>query len=94
MCSSDLGPFEIRVGPYGPYMFKSEVAKKQFVSVPAGVNIETLTEAGAMAIFQAGLQANARKKAYKVYGSAATATATDSPATSAVVGRKPNWRKK
>ena len=92
-----LGPFEIRVGPYGPYMFKMEAVKKQFVSVPAGVNIDTLTEAAAMAIFQAGLQANARKKAYKAYsgspevGSAATGSTATSSSTA---GRKPNWRKK
>jgi DNA topoisomerase-1 len=57
-----VGGFEIRVGPYGPYMFKRDVAKKQFVSVPAGVNLDTLTVAAATALFQAGIAAKARAK--------------------------------
>lgn len=57
-----VGGFEIRVGPYGPYMFKKDAVKKQFVSVPSGVNIDGLTVAAATAIFQAGLAAKARAK--------------------------------
>jgi len=57
-----VGGFEIRVGPYGPYMFKKDAVKKQFVSVPSGVDIDTLTVAAATAIFQAGLASKARAK--------------------------------
>ena len=49
-------------------MFKHAAAKKQFVSVPAGVNIASLTEAAATALFQAGLAAKARSQQFKKYG--------------------------
>jgi len=62
--AKQIGLFEFRVGPYGPYMFKKDAVKKQFVSVPAGINIAELTEAGATAIYQAGLQAKARSKTF------------------------------
>ena len=57
-----IGQFEIRKGPYGPYMFKSAAAKKEFVSIPPSVNIEELNEAACIAIFQHGLQQKARSK--------------------------------
>jgi len=63
--SRKVGPFEIRNGPYGPYMFKTDAVKKNFVSVPAGIDITTLTSAAATAIFQAGLEAKARSQKYK-----------------------------
>ena len=58
-----VGPFDIRNGPYGLYMFKRDAVKKQFVSVPAGINIDTLTVAAATVIFQKGLEAKAKGKA-------------------------------
>ena len=63
-----VGQYEIRNGPYGLYMFKHAAVKKQFVSVPAGVNIASLTEAAATALFQAGLAAKARSQQFKKYG--------------------------
>jgi topoisomerase IA-like protein len=60
-----VGPFEIRSGPYGLYMFKKDAVKKNFVSVPEGVNVDSLTVAAATALFQAGLQAKARSKQFK-----------------------------
>jgi len=63
--AKQVGQYEIRNGPYGLYMFKHAAAKKQFVSVPAGVNIMSLTEAAATALFQAGLAAKARSQKFK-----------------------------
>ena len=57
-----IGQFQIRKGPYGPYMFKTEAAKKEFVSIPPNMNIEELNEAACIAIFQHGLQQKARSK--------------------------------
>jgi hypothetical protein len=59
-----VGPFEIRKGPYGLYMFKKDAVKKQFVSVPEGVNLDTLTAAACTVIFQKGLEAKARARAF------------------------------
>jgi DNA topoisomerase-1 len=59
-----IGVFEIRKGPYGNYMFKTGVVKKQFVSVPSTVKIEDLTEASCVAIFQSGLKNKARSSAF------------------------------
>ena len=60
-----VGPFEIRNGPYGLYMFKKDAVKKNFVSIPEGVDVGSLTAAAATALFQAGLQAKARSKQFK-----------------------------
>jgi DNA topoisomerase-1 len=59
-----IGDFEIRKGPYGNYMFKHTVAKKQFVSVPSNVNIDELTIPVCIAMFQHGLQQKAKSKSY------------------------------
>ena len=37
--------YEIRNGPYGPYMFKTSLKKKVFVSVPKSIDVNTITEA-------------------------------------------------
>ena len=66
--SKQVGPFEIRKGPYGLYMFKRDAVKKQFVSVPSGINIDELTVAAATTVFQKGLEAKARSKQFKAYG--------------------------
>jgi DNA topoisomerase-1 len=52
-----VGAFEIRNGPYGPYMFKHAVKgpERKFVSVPPSISIETVTEQELLVIFQAGL---------------------------------------
>jgi hypothetical protein len=61
-----VGPFEFRKGPYGVYMFKKDISAnmRKFVTVPAGVNVKTLTPAAATALYQAGLQQKAKAKAY------------------------------
>lgn len=59
-----LGEFEFRRGPYGVYMFKKEAKKKQFVSVPAGVDPKNLTGEAAIKMFQTGLQQKAKAKTY------------------------------
>lgn len=53
-----VGQFEIRNGPYGPYMFKHAVKgpERKFVSVPPTISIDTVTEQELQTIFQAGLQ--------------------------------------
>jgi topoisomerase IA-like protein len=64
--SKKIGMFEIRKGPYGFYMFKHEFAgpKRKFVSFPEGLNLETITEAELIPVFQMGLQQKARSSAY------------------------------
>jgi len=63
-----LGPFQIRTGPYGPYLMKvgaaanvstkgAAKAKPQYVSIPKETNIEELTAQQAGEIFEAGLKA-------------------------------------
>lgn len=61
---TSIGPFDIRKGPYGLYMFKRDAVNKQFVSVPAGINIHTLTPAAATVLFQKGLETKAKGKAF------------------------------
>lgn len=61
-----IGAYEIRNGPYGPYMFKTAVTgpSRKFVSVPATLDLNTATEADLTAIFQAGLQQKAKAGSY------------------------------
>jgi len=61
-----LGPFEFRRGPYGIFMFKTDVAKKQFVNVPMAINPVSLSEEAAVKIYQTGLQMNSYRKRNKV----------------------------
>jgi len=60
-----LGPYEFRRGPYGTYMFKKDVVKKQFVGLPAGVDPKSLTVEAAIKIYQTGLQTKAKAKSYQ-----------------------------
>jgi hypothetical protein len=83
-----VGGFEIRVGPYGPYMFKKDAVKKQFVSVPSGVDIDTLTVAAATAIFQAGLASKARAKNFGSSNSNKAADTTTQKKFSPFKGKK------
>jgi DNA topoisomerase-1 len=66
-----VGQFEIRDGPYGPYMFKHTITgpARKFVSVPKHVNIEEVNEAQLIAIFQHELQNKARSGSYGGNGS-------------------------
>lgn len=65
-----VGPFQIKTGPYGPYLMKvganantnakgATKAKPQYVSIPKETNIEELTAQQAGEIFEAGLKAKA-----------------------------------
>lgn len=65
-----VGPFQIKTGPYGPYLMKvganansaakgATKAKPQYVSIPKDTNIEELTAQQAGEIFEAGLKAKA-----------------------------------
>jgi topoisomerase IA-like protein len=47
--------YEIRTGQYGPYIMKTTLKKPQFVSVPKGINIDTLTEKDVEALYKAGI---------------------------------------
>lgn len=76
--SKMVGPFQIRSGPYGPYLMKvgaaanaNAKAKPQYVSIPKETNIEEMTAQQAGEIFEAGLKAKAaavaagKKRFYK-----------------------------
>ena len=71
-----LGPFQIKTGPYGPYLMKTGAAanptkgsgaKPQFVSIPEGTDLDTLTAQEAGVIFEAGLKTkiSASKRKFK-----------------------------
>ena len=61
-----LGPFQIKTGPYGPYLMKAQgKGKPQYVSIPKETNIESLTAQQAGEIFEAGLKAKAAFKKFK-----------------------------
>lgn len=65
--SRTVGPFQIKTGPYGPYLMKAGVgkAKPQYVSIPKETNIDDLTAQQAGEIFEAGLKAKASFKGRK-----------------------------
>ena len=56
-----LGPFQVRTGQYGPYLMKvvGGKDKPQFVNIPAGTDLDSLTAQQAGEIFEAGLKAKA-----------------------------------
>ncbi len=54
-----VGPYEFRVGAYGPYMYKTDAKTKKFVSVPATVDAASLTVKEADALYKAGLEKKA-----------------------------------
>lgn len=47
--------YVVRTGPYGPYLMKTTLKKAKFVSLPKGVNIETMTEKEAEQWYKLGL---------------------------------------
>ncbi len=49
--------FEIRRGPYGLYMFRKDLKKKEFVSVPPETKIEELTEESVKTLYETQLTA-------------------------------------
>jgi DNA topoisomerase-1 len=60
-----VGQYEIRKGPYGLYMFKHAVKgpSRKFVSVPASIAVETVTEQELDTVYKAGLEAKGRSGA-------------------------------
>lgn len=62
-----LGPFEFRNGPYGVYMFKTDLTGKarKFVSLPTGVDPKSLTQEATIKLYQNGLKTKATAAAYK-----------------------------
>lgn len=59
--------YVVRTGPYGPYLMKTSLKKAQFVSLPKGVNIETMTQKEAEQWYKLGLDT---KKEWKKKSSA------------------------
>ena len=48
--------YVIRTGKYGPYIMKTTLKKPQFVSLPKGINVNTLTEKEVESIYKLGLE--------------------------------------
>ncbi len=51
-----VGPYEFKTGAYGPYMYKTDLKTRKFVSVPAGTDPSKLTQKDADALYKAGLE--------------------------------------
>jgi DNA topoisomerase-1 len=62
-----IGPFEIRSGQYGMFMFKPALTGKarKFVSIPTGVDPKTLTQEALVKMYQADIQGKARGQAFQ-----------------------------
>ncbi len=54
--SQVVGPFTFSTGPYGPYMYKTDLKTKKFVSVPAGIDPSKLTIREADEIYKKALE--------------------------------------
>jgi len=54
--------FVIRTGPYGPYIMKTSLKKPQFVSLPKGVDPQSLKEKEVEALYKLGLEDKKRNK--------------------------------
>jgi topoisomerase IA-like protein len=52
--------FVIRTGPYGPYIMKTTLKKPQFVSLPKGVDPNSLKETEVAALYKLGLEEKKR----------------------------------
>ena len=53
--------YEIKVGPYGPYICKPALKKRQFVSLPKGAIVEDLKESDVAEMYKQGLAFKKRK---------------------------------
>lgn len=51
-----VGPFTFSTGPYGPYMYKTDLKTKKFVSVPANIDPSKLTIREADEIYKKALE--------------------------------------
>jgi len=54
--------YVIRTGMYGPYIMKTSLKKAQFVSLPKGISIETITEKEVDALYKMGQEEKKAKK--------------------------------
>jgi len=65
--SHKVGPFEIRTGQYGMFMFKPALTGKarKFVSIPSGVDPKTLTQEALVKMYQADIQNKSRGQAFQ-----------------------------
>jgi len=57
--ATTVGPFTFKTGPYGPYMYKTDLKTKKFASVPPSIDIKKLTIREADEIYKRGLEAKA-----------------------------------
>ena len=51
-----VGTYEFKTGAYGPYMYKTDLKTRKFVSVPVGTDPSKLTQKDADALYKAGLE--------------------------------------
>lgn len=58
-----VGPFTFKTGPYGPYMYKTDLKTKKFVNVPPSIKPASLTVREADEIYKRGLEAKEKAKA-------------------------------
>ena len=58
--------FSIRTGPYGPYIMKPSLKKPQFVSLPKGIDPQSLKETEVAALYKLGLEEKKRHKKYSL----------------------------
>jgi topoisomerase IA-like protein len=65
--SHTVGPFEIRTGQYGMYMFKPALTGKarKFVSIPTGIDPKSLTQEALVKMYQTDIQGKARGQAFQ-----------------------------
>jgi len=56
--------FMIRAGPYGPYIMKPALKKPQFVSLPKGIDPQSLKETEVAALYKLGLEGKKRHNKY------------------------------
>jgi DNA topoisomerase-1 len=53
--------YEIRTGPYGPYIYKTTLKNRLFASLPKDIKVEALTDTDAAVLYKAGLDAKKKK---------------------------------
>jgi DNA topoisomerase I len=49
--------YEIRTGPYGPYIYKTTLKNRLFASLPKDIKVDALTDTDAAVLYKAGLEA-------------------------------------
>jgi DNA topoisomerase-1 len=59
--------YEIHNGQYGPYIIKTDVKLRKFISVPKSIPIDTLSDADVAALYKAGLETKRSGKKKQVH---------------------------